>query len=135
VDFAPLEGLTVMSIVPAAPRPCVFPKCGHTFNQFPSTYRPSNCPTCRKEGPVTELKLRYEPRISRGPPTHVLTCGHGMSQECAQEAMERPMPRYDLDQTNDWKLPESSSKRACPFCGDLVTSQQTLYPLVELNRQ
>ena len=108
--------------LPYDQKPCFYKNCGHMFNQFPSAIRvPHNCPSCRTPGQIEELKVRYEPLISAGPPTHALKCGHAMSKECAEETMERPNPKYHEDQETSWEL---GSKRACPFCNEHVETQR-----------
>ena len=106
-------------------RPGVFPTCGHVF-ELPSpqsNHRLTSCPKCRVAGRMIPLLLQTAPTLlpKDAEFTHVLPCGHAMSEELGKRMSLMGLPTNDLllgeTEAKTWGSSLSGRRRRCWFCG------------------
>ena len=110
-------------------RPGVFPKCGHIFELPPSHIKLESCPKCRTKGCISPLTILTLPTffpmegqfILEKEFTHVLPCGHAVSEELGRRMTAVALPTVDLlmkeTVAQDWVDCFGGDKRRCWFCG------------------
>jgi hypothetical protein len=105
---------------------CVYPNCGHVYSSAANNNpNKRNCPMCRKQGPLVPLRYRFNPVLSDGKATHVLSCGHAVTEECAKMAMNRKiLDEKDFPMEGPWRY---EGKSNCPFCKTKVTGYKKLH--------
>lgn len=103
----------------------VFPTCGHVF-ELPAPHlnnRLTSCPKCRTIGRMIPLVLQTAPTFLTVDSefTHVLPCGHAVSEELGKRMASVALPTNELlmGQTDarTWGFVLAGRKRRCWFCG------------------
>jgi hypothetical protein len=103
----------------------VFPSCGHVFQLPPPNLnsRLLNCPKCRVAGRMIPLLLQTAPTLLRVQEefTHVLPCGHAVSEELGKRMGSVGLPSNDLlvgeTEAKMWGICLTGRRRRCWFCG------------------
>lgn len=103
----------------------VFPVCGHVFELPPLhlNNRLTSCPKCRIVGKMIPLVLQTAPTFLRldSEFTHVLPCGHAVSEELGKRMASVALPTNDLllgeTDARMWGFCLAGRKRRCWFCG------------------
>jgi Pellino len=107
----------------AADRAGVFPACGHVFQLPPPHIRLTSCPKCRVIGKMVPLVLQTAPTFLAKDAefTHVLPCGHAVSEALGKRMVAVPLPTNELllgeTEARTWGICLSGRKRRCWFCG------------------
>jgi hypothetical protein len=103
----------------------VFPSCGHVFELLPAHIIAglTSCPTCRVPGHMIPLLLQCAPTFLPVDAvyTHILPCGHAVSEELGKRMASIALPTNDLllgeTEAEDWGNCLSGRRRRCWFCG------------------
>ena len=103
----------------------VFPSCGHVFELLPPHLkdRLTTCPQCRTPGRMIPLLLQCAPTFLPldAEFTHVLPCGHAVSEALGRRMASVAVPTNDLlsgeTEAKDWGDCLSGRRRRCWFCG------------------
>jgi len=101
----------------------VFPACGHVFHLPPPHIRLTSCPKCRVIGKMVPLVLQTAPTFLAKDAefTHVLPCGHAVSEALGKRMAAVALPTNELllgeTEARIWGISLSRRKRRCWFCG------------------
>jgi hypothetical protein len=108
---------------PATPRAGVFPQCGHVYALPPQNITLTSCPKCRVVGRMIPLLVQTGPTFLPldAEFTHVLPCGHAVSEALGRKMAGVPLPSNDLlladTEARMWGLCLAGRRRRCWFCG------------------
>jgi hypothetical protein len=107
----------------AVDRAGVFPACGHVFQLPPPHIRLTSCPKCRVICRIVPLVLQTAPTFLAVDAefTHVLPCGHAVSEALGRRMAALALPTNELllgeTEARTWGICLSGRKRRCWFCG------------------
>jgi hypothetical protein len=103
----------------------VFPQCGHVY-ELPPPHINANlilCPKCRVVGRMIPLIVQTGPTLISldAEFTHVIPCGHAVSQELGEKMASVPLPTNDLllgdTEAKAWGDALLGRRRRCWLCG------------------
>jgi len=123
IDLPPPSSPTKDDEVALVDRAGVFPACGHVFQLPPPHIRLTSCPKCRVIGKMVPLVLQTAPTfLARDAEfTHVLPCGHAVSEALGRRMTAVALPTNELllgeTEARIWGTCLSGRKRRCWFCG------------------
>lgn len=108
---------------PDSPRAGVFPQCGHVYALPPQNITLTSCPKCRVVGRMVPLLVQTGPTFIPldAEFTHVLPCGHAVTEALGRKMAGVPLPTNDLllgdTEARAWGMCLAGRRRRCWFCG------------------
>ena len=120
---SPTTSLADDETFPEHRRAAVFPQCGHVFELPPPHINLTSCPKCRAVGSLRPLLLQTAPTLFSLEEefTHVLPCGHAVTEELGRRMAGVALPSNDLlmgdTEATAWGNCLSGRRRRCWLCG------------------